>query len=410
MIAWSAASATVFTVLTRIWPDGAAIYTPIIIATCGFLLLNSKAGPGISAKRILFTALFVRLILLAADPVIENDFYRYLWDGHMTLNGINPYSVPPASESLIAYETDFWTEITYKDFPTIYPPLGQLFFAISTFLFGGSVLGWRIVITAIEVVLLFFVFRATDGQQISKRAFLLYALNPLLLHETTVTAHIDILSVASIFVVIICMRAGHFKSAAPALACAVLPKYTAIILLPFFLMRRSRASMAKQTLSFTAILALGFMPFVNAGPLIFKGLAIFSQHWEFNGCIYYVTKGVATLFGYESGLARLICSGLFLLVYSGILILYHRGGISFEKCAVGAFTALLLFSPVANPWYFTWLMPFFLFNENRFLQTLCIFMPFSYLYFAFGDAAIWPSLIIGYGGPFVVCRFYDSGS
>ncbi|MGD8779206.1 MAG: hypothetical protein PVH88_09635 [Ignavibacteria bacterium] len=44
---------------------------------------------------IIIFGLVVRIILTPTFPVLEDDFYRYLWDGAVTANGINPYEHAP---------------------------------------------------------------------------------------------------------------------------------------------------------------------------------------------------------------------------------------------------------------------------------------------------------------------------
>ena len=44
---------------------------------------------------ILFTGLFARLILIPSSPILEDDFYRYIWDGAVTASEFNPYSLSP---------------------------------------------------------------------------------------------------------------------------------------------------------------------------------------------------------------------------------------------------------------------------------------------------------------------------
>ena len=41
--------------------------------------------------------LLMRVLLLWSTPALEDDFYRYLWDGGVTANGYSPYNVPPAA-------------------------------------------------------------------------------------------------------------------------------------------------------------------------------------------------------------------------------------------------------------------------------------------------------------------------
>ncbi|MBC8050321.1 MAG: hypothetical protein H7X92_09280, partial [Chitinophagales bacterium] len=40
--------------------------------------------------------LFIRLIWFGSPAPLENDFYRYLWDGAMLAHGFNPYTLSPA--------------------------------------------------------------------------------------------------------------------------------------------------------------------------------------------------------------------------------------------------------------------------------------------------------------------------
>ena len=42
----------------------------------------------------IFAALF-RLVLLFSEPIQEDDFYRYLWDGKVVASGLNPYRFTP---------------------------------------------------------------------------------------------------------------------------------------------------------------------------------------------------------------------------------------------------------------------------------------------------------------------------
>ncbi|MGI9570172.1 MAG: hypothetical protein ACR2PH_10655, partial [Desulfobulbia bacterium] len=50
--------------------------------------------------RMLFTiavliGFAMRLFLIPGEPVLEDDYQRYLWDGAVTANGINPYQYSP---------------------------------------------------------------------------------------------------------------------------------------------------------------------------------------------------------------------------------------------------------------------------------------------------------------------------
>ncbi|MBU2532580.1 MAG: hypothetical protein KKB37_07560, partial [Alphaproteobacteria bacterium] len=44
---------------------------------------------------ILATGLLLRVIMIPSVPALEDDFYRYLWDGAVAAAGFNPYVLAP---------------------------------------------------------------------------------------------------------------------------------------------------------------------------------------------------------------------------------------------------------------------------------------------------------------------------
>ena len=38
----------------------------------------------------------LRISMLSSAPILEDDYYRYLWDGAVVVNGLNPYAYSPA--------------------------------------------------------------------------------------------------------------------------------------------------------------------------------------------------------------------------------------------------------------------------------------------------------------------------
>ena len=49
----------------------------------------------ISLKSIFLVGVFYRLIFLIVLPWLSQDFYRFIWDGLIFNNGINPYAFSP---------------------------------------------------------------------------------------------------------------------------------------------------------------------------------------------------------------------------------------------------------------------------------------------------------------------------
>jgi alpha-1,6-mannosyltransferase len=67
------------------------------ITYCGLILLIPKlAGAKHAVWLLLIPGIILRLIIFPADPIQEDDYYRYLWDGAVTAEGYNPYASAPA--------------------------------------------------------------------------------------------------------------------------------------------------------------------------------------------------------------------------------------------------------------------------------------------------------------------------
>ncbi len=64
-----------------------------------YLLLSCLILRTGAARYVLVTALLLggvsRLALLFSTPILETDFYRYLWDGAVTATGHDPYRISP---------------------------------------------------------------------------------------------------------------------------------------------------------------------------------------------------------------------------------------------------------------------------------------------------------------------------
>lgn len=85
---------------------------------------------------ILGLAVLARIILLFTEPVLEDDFWRYLWDGRVLAHGFNPYAFKPLDPTLDTLDVAYRHHIGWKQFGTIYPPFSIYIFAFSHLLTG----------------------------------------------------------------------------------------------------------------------------------------------------------------------------------------------------------------------------------------------------------------------------------
>jgi alpha-1,6-mannosyltransferase len=118
-----------------------------------YLLTLHKSGTESARPRplalwILAAGVAMRAVFLFSTPVLEDDFYRYLWDGAVSANGENPFAYVPddivmADETsalsprlrqlAVTGEETLW-RVNHSDLRTIYPPVAQAAFALAYWL------------------------------------------------------------------------------------------------------------------------------------------------------------------------------------------------------------------------------------------------------------------------------------
>ena len=108
---------------------------------------------GFHFRLLITSALLFRVLFLFSIPNLSQDFYRFIWDGRMILEGFNPYLYTPNSfiqngELPIAQSQKLYNgmgSLSASHF-TNYPPINQLCFTIAALLSGKSVLGSVVVL------------------------------------------------------------------------------------------------------------------------------------------------------------------------------------------------------------------------------------------------------------------------
>ena len=67
-----------------------------VVALCGlFFGLRVKSNFRVLVGVIVLVAVSTRLLLVFSNPILEVDFYRYLWDGIAANQGVAPYKYSP---------------------------------------------------------------------------------------------------------------------------------------------------------------------------------------------------------------------------------------------------------------------------------------------------------------------------
>lgn len=316
-----------------------------------------------------WVAIGARVIGLFALPVYEDDWARYLWDGYRLLQDGSPYGVPPADFFSSPDISEQWLavldQINHPFVATIYGPMMEYMFALSTMIFPASLVGLKLLLIAFDVMAWWCISRM-GGQ----RAGLIYALCPLVIFEVAFNAHADIIGVALLTLSAWQMLQNRAFKSGLVFGLAMACKPFAIILLPWLLLR------GKQTLVLGAVITLTavYLPFVYQGATESHGLKAFSTSWEFNSLGF----AVLTQFLNQHD-ARFIAPLLGVALLLVLLYQWWRHQNKFTPPADLWLLALLVFAPVINPWYLLWALPWCCLRPNAVTWAVAPALTISYL-------------------------------
>ncbi|MBI2939304.1 MAG: hypothetical protein HYY04_02610 [Chloroflexi bacterium] len=355
------------------------------------------APSGVTWVGVGVVALALRLATLATHPSLSDDLYRYVWDGKVALHGINPYAFPPSAAELAHLRGPLWRPINAKDLTTPYPPAAQALFAATYVVAGESVKAQQVVATLGDTLVIVALGVLLRQLGLPLTRLLIYAWNPLTLMHFAHGAHNDGWLVAPLLLAVAAARARRPASAAAALALGVLVKLFAGVALPAL----AATWRLRHLALFAVVIGLGFAPFfawtalpahlppalpavaaqgegeagsrgaaaslpagVEAGAWLLRGMnplrgvLVEASEARFNDSLYYVVDRLVGLtLGRNHGVTGPVV-GIGLLGAMAVAWWRARRG---TPAVDGAFTLVglfLLLSPVVEPWYALWLLPF----------------------------------------------------
>jgi hypothetical protein len=328
-------------------------YTLIFVLTsalyCGTAaLVLTREIPFRGVLVLAAAALLVRASFVMTTPIGSDDVYRYMWDGRVQAAGINPYLYAPAAPELQSLHTSLLPRaVNHPDMKTIYFPLAQWVFYGCYQASGEAIWGIKTLLLLAEAGLLAVLLLMARRLSLPPRLILLYALCPLPIMEFAVDAHLDGIGLPLFLSGLLLLRQKRIPAGSALLGLAMSIKPAPLIVLPaLFLMVRGWRHKVTVIAIPAAILALQFVPYVGTSrPL--EGLSVFTQHWTFNGIIFEMINAVFQ----DNQRARMVCAVLLACVVAAVAISRRD---FFVRVYLSIFFLLLL-SPVAHPWYVTWL-------------------------------------------------------
>lgn len=381
------------------------------------LIKNNK----VSFKNLVGIAILFRLIFLFATPNLSQDFYRFIWDGRMLLEGLNPYlSLPetfirqhqfPIAEAQKLYAG--MGELNGSHY-TNYPPLNQLSFLIAALFSSksifGSIIVLRLQIILADIGILYFGKKLLENLNLPIKNIFWYILNPFIIIEMTGNLHFEPVMLFFLIFGLYKLQQQKWVLAAILIACSVSVKLIPLLFLPLFFQwfvkkplyftkgnnllstrEQSRTQGFLKLIGFYSIILLTviilFLPFYSSTLITnySNSVGLWFRNFEFNASFYYIFREIGYLFrGYNEiaiiGKIMPILTILFL-----IIVAFFRK----NKREIALITAMLFClcfyyftATTVHPWYVATPLILCVFSKYKFPVVWSLVIILSYQAYA----------------------------
>lgn len=308
-----------------------------------FCVERFRLGPS-ALFIILAGSVLFRAVLLPAPSTLSDDVYRYQWDGRAQRAGFNPYVVFPNAPGLAWVQNPEHPEPPGEDTPTIYPPLSELAYRVIETVPGYKRASTVFDLASVGVLLLLLAARKQPLHLV-----LAYAWNPTVLVSFAMSGHFDSLAIVTFLAALFFLMTNRPALSMGALALSFLSKFFPVMLLVAFL-KRIRLAYAGI---FVILVFAFYAPFLGAGLHLLDGARDYARDWVNNASLFHLLRFVA-----GSRASAELVAGLIVLGAIGYLAKRHETPLQSSLVLTGG---VLLLSPTAYPWYFTWSIPFLCF-------------------------------------------------
>ena len=172
-------------------PQVTVFLTFYLIAAAAYFIAvirldRDKMGLGI----IWGFAILFRVLILLTEQSLSDDVYRYIWDGSLLSQGVNPYALAVNSPLLNNYESPYRELVNHDWMASPYLPAAQLLFASVTAIVPENVFSFQITTVILDLMIGWLVFDSLRRLSIPPAGVLIYLWNPLIISEFSNGAHV----------------------------------------------------------------------------------------------------------------------------------------------------------------------------------------------------------------------------
>ncbi len=356
-----------------------------------------------------FAVLF-RLIFLFTLPTLSQDFYRFIWDGRLILEGLSPYLHTPNELLLSSPELFTEMEILHEGMGVLsakhfsnYPPIHQIPFIIAALIskqsIFGSVVVLRIILISADLGILIYGKKLLKKLKLPTRSIYWFILNPLVIIELTGNLHFEGVMLCFLIMALYFIHSKKWHTASFAMALSIAVKLIPILILPLILNKLGLKKSIRFYSITGSVFVILFLPFFSFEFIENYSITIglWFSNFEFNASFYYFLKWVLAE---VKGLNIINNMGAVIAFLVTIQTSYQLLQNKKETKALllmifWVFCGYYFISTTVHPWYITSLLMLSIFTKHKFIilwSYTLIFSYFAYSEFDVKESSFWLSL------------------
>ena len=289
------------------------------------------------------------LSLFAGEPSVDDDVYRYLWDGARWICDGEPFSGPPLSRFDQALPADMsWLadRMNYPGLATIYGPLWVMIGSVAWTLSPTTLIGWKTLSILFELALLI-----GTRCMVSRGALFAWLTCPIVFWEIHLQCHAEVFALGFWLLAMAKVRRGQFFLAGLFLSLAIGGRWSMVVPVGLACLSCRCDQDNRRRLVFGGAFGAALLGalLLTMGPFNLTGFRALAEDWVFNPIVW-------KWFPEQPSIVWILGLGLFLLLYQRPWK-YQIDNLELWSIL---FAVWLVVSPVVNPWYLLWLVPGFI--------------------------------------------------
>ncbi len=347
---------------------------------------SSRLAKWITVGLVILFAVAFRAMLVPQRPYLSADVYRYVWDGRVQTQGINPYRYAPEADELSSLrDGKIFPNISDEDkrWLSPYPPAAQFVFFAVALIRPMSVTAMKATMASFDLLTMLLLMLVLSRSGLDPARAIIFAWHPLLIFEGAHSGHMEAVFIAFLTLALFAWSRRNEALTGIALALATLVKFYPVLLLPAFLIARSDSEMNsgadsrdkiatrlvdriahKRNLvlisAFLAFLVLAYLPYIGAGANLFGFLQKYIQEEGFiqSGARYFLLDALRTFLPIPTSVFLILAAAGLLIVAVWWAILRKRDVIDVARAATALIGCYLLLTTPRYAWYYAWMVPF----------------------------------------------------